>query len=117
MPSVDGLTLARTISGDPLLAETRLMVLSSSGDRPSTDEIEDAGILAWLQKPARRHQILEAVARVLDLPTRTGATSHVPAAVPLGAVAVRGDDPSGSRTRLLVAEDNLVNQKVARRFL
>jgi CheY-like chemotaxis protein len=116
MPGMDGLTLARTIEADSALAGLRLLVLSSSGDRPDSAALAEAGTPIWLQKPLRRQQLLGMLARALE-PTAAVATptahgdsrcsSEEPSRGPSGAAS----------RRLLVAEDNPINQKVARRVL
>jgi CheY-like chemotaxis protein len=129
MPETDGLALARTITADPVLAALRLLVLSSSGDRPDGATLAEAGILAWLQKPVRRQHLLGTLARVLSTPdaaetaspgasagqTRTVEAAHAVAAQTLLGSSTGAADASPGR--LLLAEDNPVNQKVGRRLL
>jgi signal transduction histidine kinase/CheY-like chemotaxis protein len=129
MPETDGLALARTLTADPTLAGLRLLVLSSSGDRPDGATLAAAGILAWLQKPVRRQHLLGMLARVLATPAAPQAASSCaprgttravePARAADGPAVLEPSTASsgGSSRRLLVAEDNPVNQKVARRLL
>ncbi|MCC7371219.1 MAG: response regulator [Chloroflexi bacterium] len=137
MPEMDGQMLAGRIAADPALAATRVMVLSSSGDRPTTDVLAAAGILTWLQKPVRRQHLIGTLARLIEgngvraahMARAERATHGGSASVAARGNAARGADPSpgsavaapaagpDARPCLLVAEDNAVNQKVARRFL
>ena len=101
MPGTDGLQLARAVLADPALAQVRLAMLSSAdgyGDRAAA---ADAGVGAFLTKPVREGQLFDALGRLL------GADVSVPS-------QVRHDDAPPQRTgRILLAEDNAVNQQVA----
>ncbi len=126
MPEMDGITLARAITADPALVGTRLVILSSWGDRPAATVLDQAGIVAWLQKPVRRQHLVETLARVLEMPLldRTPPAPADAADMPASGDTRAGHDATGTvvdappvRRRLLVAEDNPVNQKVAQRLL
>jgi CheY-like chemotaxis protein len=118
MPGMDGLELARAIRSDPALAMTRLVLLTSVGIRGQAKQAKEAGISAYLTKPVHRAQLYECLATVINLPSSSVAngpqdepsnrhhevllTQHV-----LKEAAV------ARKIRILVAEDNVVNQKVA----
>jgi two-component system sensor histidine kinase/response regulator len=111
MPEMDGMTLARTIKSDPLISATRLIILTSMGITHSPDELKAAGIDAYLVKPVRQGKLFECLVRVMDKEasnrssTKLGDVSTSPAA---------DSDPAQKyHARVLVAEDNIVNQKVA----
>ena len=117
MPEMDGMTLARTIKADPELKDTALIMLSSSGQRGDVKGVEDAGVAAYLTKPARFSQILDTLRKVCAQPLGDAVP---PVRVTRPAVAespVVSARPvrfhSGSQCRLLVVEDNRTNQKVA----
>ncbi|MGE3913789.1 MAG: response regulator [Chloroflexota bacterium] len=121
MPAMDGMTLAMRIKDHAEFEGLRVAILSSSGDRPSSDLLMDAGIQAWMQKPIRRQQLLATLARIICAPgniptTKIVASQCVPSAEHSGTVVASGPPPDVVG-RLLVAEDNVVNQKVARRLL
>jgi signal transduction histidine kinase/CheY-like chemotaxis protein/HPt (histidine-containing phosphotransfer) domain-containing protein len=96
MPGMDGVTLARALRERPATRDLPLLLLTSLGSRPSGTE--DLGLL-HLTKPVKAAALREVVARAL------GAQSSS-ADRPVQAV-------EGRRMRVLLAEDNLVNQRVA----
>ncbi len=117
MPGMDGETLARLIKADPELKDTVLIMLSSSGQRGDFKSLEDAGIAAYLTTPARFSQILESLRKVYALSHGSAVppprVAH-PQIVETTSLSVKPErSPSGSQCRLLVVEDNRVNQKVA----
>jgi signal transduction histidine kinase/ActR/RegA family two-component response regulator len=61
MPEMDGLTLARAIKGDPALAGTRLIVLTSFGQAVSPAELEATGIQAYLVKPVKQSRLFDCL--------------------------------------------------------
>jgi two-component system, sensor histidine kinase and response regulator len=106
MPRMDGLALAAAVRNDPALAGLRIVLVTSLH---STDELaraRAAGISAYLSKPVRRHELYRALAQAI------GSAADEPAATTTTA---------GSALRLhcrvLMAEDNGVNQFVARNML
>ncbi len=102
MPEVDGLMLAATIRSDAAIAATPLMLMTSLGLR-DTAELERLSITVRLTKPVKPAQMLEALATLLAPATQTlGSQPTMTVAVPA----------ERSRSRILVAEDNPVNQKV-----
>ncbi len=105
MPRIDGLQLARRIHADPALAGLRMVMLTSTSLAGRSAEREQAGILRCVPKPVRRaelHGVLTGVMR--DGPP--AAASAAPAPLP---VKLHG--------RVLLAEDNPVNQVMARAML
>ncbi|WP_121256164.1 hybrid sensor histidine kinase/response regulator [Nocardioides ferulae] len=101
MPEVDGEELARTIRRDPSQEGVRLVLLSSAIE-PSEGWLHDAGIDAFLAKPVLPSRLLDVVA---SLGGRLADAGERPERVV--------DIEPGSRGRLLVVEDNAVNQLVA----
>jgi signal transduction histidine kinase/DNA-binding response OmpR family regulator len=100
MPVMDGLGFLRELRADATVAATRCVILSSMGDRQP--EAETLGVTAWLPKPIRRSQLRAVLTQdTCVTPERREAE---PAATPRSA-------------RVLVVEDNVVNQMVARRML
>ena len=100
MPDMDGIELAQRIKGDAALADTRLLMLSSLG-YPGEDA-RRAGIGVSLLKPVRQGLLHDAAVKVLDMPQPAASIPAKPA-----------DPPSRQfRAKVLVAEDNAVNQKV-----
>ena len=109
MPEMDGLSLARAIKDDPAIAATRLIILTSLGQIMSTKELKDAGIDAYLVKPVKRSRLFDSLVEVIGRTkaenvfskTTFSSTTPPPAIDPLPKI------------RILIAEDNRVNQKVA----
>jgi PAS domain S-box-containing protein len=98
MPGIDGIELARRIRADPALGRVALMLLTSD-EQVTLQEIKDAGIGSSLAKPVRHSELRNALLALLG-----GPADAPPPASPAG--------PSLG-IRVLVVEDNLVNQLVA----
>ena len=105
MPDLDGETLGRLIKADPEIASTELVMMTSLGQRGDAARFEEAGFAGYLVKPVRQRQMLDAICLAL------GARSE--GARPKMAVA----ESRISYARILVAEDNAVNQLVARKII
>jgi two-component system sensor histidine kinase/response regulator len=110
MPGMDGLELARTIRADDSLAGVRLVLLTSSGKRGDGALAQTAGIEAFLTKPVRESLLRQALATLLGLP---GPDEPKPL---LTSYRLSELDAT-QRPRLLVVDDNAVNQKVASALL
>ena len=116
MPDVGGVELARRIKADPTVAGTTLILLTSIAELDSSTHILDAGVETILSKPVRRSSLHHALLTLLRHPAggRSDSTRTTDAPV------MNGDAPPLSDTfpaKVLVAEDNLVNQEVARLML
>jgi PAS domain S-box-containing protein len=113
MPGMDGLELARAIKADSALKGTRLVLLASYGERGEARRAKEAGISAYLTKPVRPSQLYDTLATVMGRPEGVAQEEEMP-------IVTRHtiqEERSRSRARLLVAEDNAVNQKVAAKML
>ena len=111
LPDLDGLELARRIRAEPALEKMPLL-LSTAFDRSALrEEALASGFSAYLRKPVRRAELFEELARVLtpshESVTRAPATALAP---PLPCCPEPG--PCGRDQHVLVAEDNVVNQRV-----
>ncbi|MCE9609788.1 MAG: response regulator [Chthoniobacter sp.] len=106
MPYLDGLKLARAISAEPTLAATRLVMLTSMDKHPDEETQRHAGLSGCLDKPVRQSELHACLAAALQRPAGAPASPQ-PAALPPPAVAEK------SRLRILLAEDNVINQEVA----
>ncbi|MBI4761104.1 MAG: response regulator [Chloroflexi bacterium] len=105
MPEMDGLTLAQEIRKHPAAAQTPLIMLTSLGRKP--EGVESVSFSAFLSKPIKTSQLYNAVCEVLA--SRPSAETAVPQK-PAVFDATMGDRHP---LRILIAEDNLINQKVA----
>ncbi len=112
MPGMSGLEAARAVKDEPTLSGLRKIILTSVGHPISRSVLENAGVSACLIKPARQSQLHDALveAFVGIPPPVTVSDGRVPFAATAPALATDGD----VKLRILVAEDNLVNQHVAR---
>ncbi len=108
MPEMDGLSLAQAIKADPLLARTRLIILTSLGHVMTRQQLTDRGIDAYLVKPVKQSRLFDCLVEIVG----TANAEHIFArpASPLPGTAA---EASPGSARILLAEDNLVNQKVA----
>ncbi|HET7479180.1 MAG TPA: PAS domain S-box protein [Rubrobacteraceae bacterium] len=114
MPVMDGIELARQIKADPLISSTKLIMLSSMGWRGEGEEVRRAGIDAYLTKPAKQSQLYDAISTVMGMPEGAVALETERQLITRHSLK---EAKGRSRGRILVAEDNLVNQKVAVKML
>ena len=105
MVGMDGWMLAQAIKADPLIAGTRLVMMTSLDRHEDARAMHEAGLDAYLTKPVKHAQLFESLTKVIG-------AGHSPA--PGGFKQPAGDSETGSSgMRVLIAEDNIVNQKVA----
>ncbi len=105
MPSMDGFDVADRIKRNPALAGATIMMLTSAGQRGDASRCRDLGIAAYLRKPVKEAELLEAICLVM----RPFAP---PAASPV-LVTRHSLRESRHHLQILLAEDNAVNQKLA----
>jgi CheY-like chemotaxis protein len=110
MPGMDGLSLARLIKAEEPLRAVKLVLLTSFGHAGQGREARAAGIAGYLTKPVDEADLHDCLADVLFGPPRGTPRALVT------RHSIREDRP-GPEVRVLVAEDNEVNQKVAVRTL
>ncbi|MGZ8211372.1 MAG: response regulator, partial [Burkholderiales bacterium] len=103
MEGIDGLALARLIQGQPRLSSTRFGIISVSPPPESPEVLAQMGVSFWLGKPVKRQQLEAALFGKVERVPQIAETPK-PAQAPL-------------RGRVLVVEDNTVNQRVALRQL
>jgi signal transduction histidine kinase/DNA-binding response OmpR family regulator len=116
MPIVDGLKLARLVSERPELSGTRIVMLTPGGEGAAVEEWREAGVLHHLDKPVRRAELIEVLRTALARghPARADGRSRGDLA-PDPTPGVGGGRPL--RGRVLLAEDNRVNQQLASAML
>jgi two-component system, sensor histidine kinase and response regulator len=111
MPGMDGLTLARAIKADPLIAGTRLVALTSLGQACSTEELKLAAIDKYLVKPVKQSRLFDCLVNAMGkAPVRDVVAKSDLSAAPVHSPQV---EPQPGQALFLLAEDNIVNQKVA----
>jgi len=111
MPKMDGFALVERIRQRPELSTATIMMLTSAGHRGDAARCQELGVAAYLLKPIRQSELREAIARVLGAREQEGA---IPLITRFSLQDAR--DPT-SVLRVLLAEDNPVNQLLASRLL
>jgi PAS domain S-box-containing protein len=121
MPVMDGFDLAAVIKADAHLAAMPLVMLTSFGQLGHRQRARALGLAAYLAKPVRETQLKSTLIDALQpgkLPaipaTALAATLLAPVATAAPS-SVNGAPVSAIKGRILIAEDNVVNQRVARR--
>jgi CheY-like chemotaxis protein/HPt (histidine-containing phosphotransfer) domain-containing protein len=112
MPGTNGLALARSIRGERGLADVRLVLLSSLGDRLDAEELKAAGIDDCLVKPVKQSLLLDCLATLMGGVTAEPVRKARRVLPPAASAA-----PAKLKSRILLAEDNPVNQEVAQGLL
>ena len=108
MPEMDGFTLAELIQKDPEMVGAAIMMLTSAGHAGDAARSRELGISAYLVKPVRQGELLDSILHILQKRPREKA-------VPL--VTRHTLREMQNRARILLAEDNAVNQTRAVRVL
>jgi two-component system sensor histidine kinase/response regulator len=108
MPVMDGFMLAELIRQDPALSKTVLILLSSGGLRGDSQKCRHSGISAYLTKPVRQSELIQAIVTVL------GKHSAAKPAQLVTRYSLRRDS---LLLRVLLVEDNVANQHMALRML
>ncbi len=121
MPEVDGLTLGRQIASDRALEHTAMVMLSSAGQQ-NAKRFHEAGFFAVMVKPVvRARQLLNVLQAAMNAAPRTIGESPAPAPIVAHATSTHGetfmDNVKVTPRRVLLAEDNVVNAKLAVRLL
>lgn len=100
MPTMSGVEVANSLAADPAGAGTVVVLLTSSGDEVDGEPACPAGVAARIPKPVRRDRLRRCLVDVVAGARGRAGSSPVEAALP-------------ERGRVLLAEDNLINQRVA----
>ena len=118
MPGMDGATLAREIKADPATRDTVLVMLTSVGHLGALRHKEGASVDACLSKPVRQSQLLNTLATAWSKKQHAAlADSAKPDSRIAEMNSALAGRAAGWPIRVLVAEDNVINQKVAVRML
>ncbi len=109
MPEMDGFMLAEEIRRCPDLVGATLMMLSSADHHEGAERCREMGITAYISKPIKRAELLNAI-----LSSVTGSSVEGGGTLSVGRRVIGSSDRS---LRVLLTEDNVVNQKLAVRLL
>jgi two-component system sensor histidine kinase/response regulator len=108
MPEMSGLELATRLKAEARCPRSALVLLSSAADTLGSRELAEHGFASSAMKPVRQEQLRRALVNALNV-----LSSHKQEPVPV----VRPVEAANLGLRVLLAEDNTVNQKVAARLL
>jgi len=108
MPDMDGFEVAAEVAKRPELGGGTVMMLSSSGEYGDQSRCGELGITAYLTKPVYAADLLAAIEHAIGAKPSAAA---VPAATSIAGALAMGVE--GRRSRILLVEDNVVNQRVA----
>jgi signal transduction histidine kinase/DNA-binding response OmpR family regulator len=112
MPDMDGMELAEAIKEDEGLRSLPLVMLTSVAQRGEIGPLQDLGFRGYLVKPVNPPQLLECLETVLGEDTDGEFfTRSVPEPVPESMPVISKEE------RILIAEDNIINQKIATRLI
>ncbi len=113
MPGMDGFDLAERVRGDAEFVTPLMIMLTSGGQSGESERARRLGVSAYLTKPVRQSELFDTLMKVLAArhSAKAGAGTTAPERLDVSAASPR---PSTIRPLLiLLAEDHVVNQKVA----
>ncbi|RJP33860.1 MAG: response regulator [Candidatus Omnitrophota bacterium] len=105
MPEVDGFELAKWIKQNPAYEETKLIILTSAGQRGDAHRCHEIGVSAYLMKPVKQSELFDSMMLIMEDSLRVKAPKPV--------VTRHSLREMRKPYRILLAEDNKVNQKLA----
>jgi signal transduction histidine kinase/DNA-binding response OmpR family regulator/HPt (histidine-containing phosphotransfer) domain-containing protein len=113
MPGMDGLALAREIRSRPDSQDLKLVTLTSIDDQLNPTELREAGFSSWLTKPVVQSELYNTLLQITE--NKKIPHNNYPDNSPAGQLALRQATEAfcTSEVRLLLAEDNEINQEVA----
>lgn len=109
MPDADGFALARRFKENPALTGMPLILLTSAGQRGDAARCRELGIAAYMEKPVRQSELFDCIAMALH---QEESSLQRPAVVTRHLLR-----EAREKLRILVAEDNPVNQRVLEQLL
>jgi signal transduction histidine kinase/DNA-binding response OmpR family regulator len=111
MPKMDGFGLVERLNEHSGTGSSTIMMLTSGGQRGDAQRCSELGIAAYLLKPVRQTELREAIARVLLAREKSAETAMIT------RHTLREQTRPNKMLKILLAEDNLINQKLATRML
>jgi CheY-like chemotaxis protein len=114
LPDLDGIAVAQAINADPGIPPVAIVLLNAADNREHKQAAKQAGIAAYWVKPIRRsHMQASLVSLLVNTTARPDTPGDTSSESPVTSV----EPPSDQGPRVLVAEDNVVNQRVAEHLL
>ena len=113
MPGMDGEELARKIKAEPATSGTPLLLLTSAPAKGDARRMEEVGFAAYLTKPVKRSHLFDAIASIVSRLEQAARPRTERPLITQHSVS----EARRARTRVLVVEDNAINQKVTTRML
>jgi CheY-like chemotaxis protein len=122
MPEMDGEQLCKAIKADPIICNTGLVLLTSAGSRGDAKRLRDVGFSGYLTKTTCRDTLRDVLATVWASLQSGRMDVRLVTRYTVAEARARAADPRDHREevrewRVLLAEDNIVNQKVAKAML
>jgi two-component system, sensor histidine kinase and response regulator len=114
MPNMDGEQLAQTIRSDPSICDTILLLLTSAGIIGDEERMNALGFSAWLPKPIRQSQLLDAITQALAC-ARADTSHELDETTDSNQCSAQR--PRTADANILAAEDNEIGQEVIRQVL
>ena len=112
MPEMDGRELGRRIKADPLISRSKLVLMTSLGNRGDVQAFEKIGFEAYLTKPVKQSLLYDCLTML------NGEQSGSPASKVKHMITAHSLSENRKRKdRILIVEDNIINQKVVLNFL
>ena len=112
MPEVDGDLLSMKLKAEPQFKDLILVMLTSISKRGDAEHFQKIGFAAYLTKPVKQSMLLDCL-RIVTSQSESGKSEQTRQIVTQYSIS----DDSKRHKRILLAEDNVVNQKVALRIL
>jgi PAS domain S-box-containing protein len=109
MPGMDGFAFVERVRQEPKLSAAKIMMLTSAGQRGDAARCEELGISAYAMKPIRQNELQNVILRLLGEKEDAGPL--------LTGYSMAKGQNAAIPLRILVAEDNAVNQKLVARLL
>ncbi len=118
MPGMDGEETAKRILEDPEIKDTNIIILTSLGQRGDAAYLKSLGCKAYLVKPVKQSHLFNTIVNVLQMEKEAnlntdGDQNSEPEIITAHVI----EEQIRNGVRILLAEDNLINQKVARKIL
>jgi len=116
MPDIDGEMLGMQIKADPILSSTKLIMLTSINQKVGLNQIKEIGFSDYLVKPVKQSRLLDALTKVVASVQSNSSCDFSTSATSQCSTFDSDRDnlvTKISKLKILIAEDSLINQKVA----